>query len=190
MGLLSYNDLLFLVEKGIIQGADIEQVNSSSIDITLGDAIMVERGCTREAPDHGELAPTRIIDLAKREHLHTDKLYMGADGYLLAPGAFVLAQSRETFHLPRTVSAEYKLKSSLARAGLEHLNAGWCDPGWSGSVLTLELKNMTRHHWLRIRPGMRIGQMVFFRHAEVPLERSYTARGRYNGDKEVTGVKP
>lgn len=190
MGLLAYNDLLVLVEKGIIQGADIEQVNSSSIDITLGDSLMVERGCQRESPEHGELHPTRIVDISKRESLGMDKLYMNArDGYLLAPGAFVLAQSRETFHLPRTVSAEYKLKSSMARSGLEHLNAGWCDPGWSGSVLTLELKNMTRHHWLRIRPGMRIGQMVFFRHAEVPLERSYTARGRYNNDTEVTGVK-
>jgi deoxycytidine triphosphate deaminase len=77
----------------------------------------------------------------------------------------------------------------MARIGLEHMNAGWCDAGWQGSVLTLEFKNMTRFHSIRIRPGDAIGQMVFFRHAPVSYEASYAARGRYNNNASVEGIR-
>lgn len=193
--LLSYNSLMVaVVSAGVMQrpnpivhGAlspiDREQVNSASIDITLGDAIMIEK------PYPGP-NDSREIDLRAREALVMDKFYMNRDkGYVLKPGEFILAQSHELFFLPNNLSAEYKLKSSMARVGLEHLNAGWCDAGWNGSVLTLELKNMTEHHSIRIRPGDRIGQVVFFRHDMVPTDRSYGARGHYNGDTSVTGAK-
>jgi len=64
-----------------------------------------------------------------------------------------------------------------------------CDAGWNGSKLTLELCNLSRFHSIRIRPGDAIGQMVFFRHTEVPEDRSYAARGRYNGDTTVSAIK-
>jgi dCTP deaminase len=110
-------------------------------------------------------------------------------GYLIAPDEFILAQSREIFNLPDHISAEYKLKSSMARIGLDHLNAGWCDAGWNGSVLTLELKNLTRYHEILIQEGDAIGQMILFSHTPVPPSRSYAVRGRYNGDKQVSGAK-
>jgi dCTP deaminase len=176
--LLSYDALLGLMERGLLMNAEPDQVNGTSIDIRLGTTIMVE--------ERGE---AHWVSLADRTPLSMFRVEMNPHGYVLAPGEFVLAQSVEVFNLPRNVSAEYKLKSSLARIGLEHLNAGWCDAGWHGSVLTLELKNMTRNHHIRIRPGDHIGQMVFFQHEEVPLEASYTVRGRYNGDTSVSGVK-
>jgi dCTP deaminase len=77
----------------------------------------------------------------------------------------------------------------MARIGLEHLNAGWCDAGWNNSVLTLELKNMTQYHTIMLQKGDKIGQMVFFEHEPVPHERSYAVRGRYNNDSTVSGVK-
>ena len=52
--------------------------------------------------------------------------------------------------------------------------------------LTLELKNILQHHRLALRPGMRIGQIVFLRHADAG-ERSYRLKGRYGGQ---TGVQP
>jgi deoxycytidine triphosphate deaminase len=77
----------------------------------------------------------------------------------------------------------------MARIGLEHLNAGWCDAGWHGSVLTLELLNVTRHHRIKLESGTRIGQIVFFRHLEVPKDHSYATKGRYNKDTSVSQVK-
>jgi deoxycytidine triphosphate deaminase len=112
-----------------------------------------------------------------------------ADGYVLRPREFILGHSREEFNLPDDIAAEYKLKSSLARAGLGHALAGWCDPGWHGSHLTLELFNSLRHHSLILREGMKIGQMVFFRGKPVPSDRGYRARGQYNGDRGAVASK-
>lgn len=55
-----------------------------------------------------------------------------------------------------------------------------CDPGWYGSTLTLELKNWLSYNRLLLRPGMKIGQVVFHRVTPVPEERSYKTLGSYN----------
>ena len=62
----------------------------------------------------------------------------------------------------------------MARIGLDHLNAGWCDAGWHGSVLTLELKNCCRSHEIVLTNGDFIGQIIFFSHEEVPDENAST----------------
>ena len=107
----------------------------------------------------------------------------------LQPGQFVLAHTFEQFNLPTDICAEFKLKSSGARIGLNNMLATWCDNGWHGSVLTLELHNVTRHHTIRLRPGDKIGQMIFYRTTPVPDDRSYAARGRYNKDSSAQQIK-
>lgn len=160
---------------------DFNQINSASIDIRLGKFIL------KEIPP--EFAGT-ILDFRARDKMNTQRLELDdEEGFILRPGEFILAESAEIFNLPYYLSCEYKLKSSMARIGLEHLNAGWCDAGWHGSVLTLELKNLTNFHSIRIRPGDAIGQMVFFEHEPVPHDKSYAARGRYNHDATVNGIK-
>lgn len=177
--LLSHDELLRIVEQEIITPVDSKDINAASIDIHLGDIILWEK------PAH----VAEIIDYQNRQPIPFQSYEMDDEGWVLDPGDFILAQSREVFNLPNWLSAEYKLKSSMARIGLEHMNAGWCDAGWNGSVLTLELKNMCNHHAIRIRPGDAIGQMIFFRHELVPTEASYASKGRYNGDKTVSGIK-
>jgi len=174
--LLSYTEICALIEQGVIEGATYESVNSSSLDIHLGKELLVENLSIS----------TPVLSLRNRKPLYTFRYNFP---YTMTPGCFILARSKEIFHLPNTISAEYKLKSSMARIGLEHLNAGWCDAGWNGSVLTLELKNMTRNHGIRLQEGDAIGQIVFFKHTPVPEDKSYAARGRYNNDKTVMGAK-
>lgn len=179
MSLLSYNRLCELVSTQIITKVKHEQINSTSIDITLGRKILFE-----------DASEKHVIDLTSREPLKMVEHDFDAQGhFFLEPGEFILAQSEQFFFLPNNISAEYKLKSSMARIGLEHMNAGWCDAGWNGSVLTLEFKNMTRNHVIRLEKGIAIGQVVFFEHEPVPDDRSYAVRGRYNGDTEVKGIK-
>ena len=182
MTLLSHNELLQLVEGGVIGPVDPKAINAASIDIHLGEKILWEE----EEPPHDRAI--KIIDYRTRESVTYNEYVMDSDGWVLEPGDFILAQSVEVFNLPDNISAEYKLKSSMARIGLEHMNAGWCDAGWNGSVLTLELKNMCNHHSIRIRPGDAIGQMIFFRHEPVPSEASYATKGRYNKHKTVMGI--
>lgn len=179
MSLLTHDELIVLVEEGVIQNCDPSQVNAASIDITLGNVVWSE----------GRSRFNDLIDLAKKETPLMLSWDISDSSFDLSPGEFILASSREVFHLPNNIAAEYKLNSSLARAGLDHLNAGWADPGWHDSVLTLELKNVLQRHTLRLRPGMKIGQMVFFRGETVPDHASYAVRGSYNGDKTATPSK-
>lgn len=182
MSLLSYTALCDLVERGIIQGAKLEHVNSTSIDLVLGRTIMIEKG-----PYRGVTPP--IVNMLDKGGDQFDTIEMDDDGYVVMPGGVVLAHSVEIFNLPSHISGEYKLKSTQARNFFDHLNAGWCDAGWNGSVLTLEFVNHMQHHAVRIKPGMKCGQIVFFEHEEVPEDKSYATRGQYNGDTSVNAGK-
>lgn len=50
-------------------------------------------------------------------------------------------------------------------------------------MLTLEFVNVLSHHALRLTPGMKAGQMVFWRGSSpIPTHASYATRGQYNGN--------
>ena len=185
--LLAHQQILDLVEKKVIENSDPALINAASLDLRLGRYIMVETlpeetrntgMCRVVSLRHKDSLTMRQVDLLTEKH------------FILRPGQFILAETIEKFNLPLWLSAEYKLKSSMARIGLEHLNAGWCDAGWHGSVLTLEFRNLTTHHEIELLYGDKIGQMVFFKHDEVEYDNSYAARGRYNGLDTVSAPIP
>ena len=68
----------------------------------------------------------------------------------------------------------------MGRMAFEHMDSGFVDPGFHGS-LTLEFCNASQYHQIRIRPGDRVGQLVFCRGRAVSAEHSYRAKGNYNG---------
>lgn len=154
----------------LVESFDPDLVNPASLDVRLGDRLQVEQWWSRKM---------RTIDISG---------YTAQRPYWLRPSHFVLAQTHEVFNLPDNIAAQFMLKSSRAREGLEHLLAGYCDPGWHGSVLTLELHNSRRLHAVPLWPGLKIGQMVFHRMSSRPL-RSYAETGRYNDDRQVMGSK-
>lgn len=173
--LITYNGLVDLVSMGVIEGVEPERINAASIDVTMGDVIWAESTTGSE-----------IVDLAQKGAPSLHRIDLGPHGsYDMIPGEFILAQTRETFNLPDDIAGEFRLKSSGARAGLQQSLAVWLDPGWNGSVLTLELSNLLTHHRIRLRPGMPIGQVVLYRGESVPKDRSYAMRGQYNGDREA-----
>lgn len=174
--LLSYNRLVDIVDQGYITGVAPGAINATSIDVRLGGEFLRE---VRPAPNS-------VVHLACREGISLES-HLGA--YCLEPQEFILAHTEEMFYLPNNISAEFSLKSSLARNALEHLNACWIDAGFHSSVLTLELKNMTRYHMLLLASGMFIGQIKFFEHDPVPEDQSYATRGRYNNDRSVRSIK-
>jgi len=179
--LLSYLELIQLIDQGVIN-APIENVNAASIDLTLSDEIMVydEIECFK---------PYKPVDLALKENIKLVKRIIPDHGYELAPGDFILASTREWFDLSKRndISAEYKLKSSMARNGLFHALAGFADSGWSGN-LTLEFHNVSREPLL-LREGLKCGQMLFLRHAPVPDHASYKVKGQYNNQSGVTASR-
>ena len=168
--ILPDHEIAKLCRAGMITPFDDYLINPASLDVGLGDHIMIE------LESQQDLHPADIIN-------HTKE-----NPYLLYPDEFILAQTLEVFNIPDTVSGQFALKSSLARLGFEHLLAGWIDPGFNNSVLTLELKNARKHQPLPLWPGMRIGQIIFMQMASTP-DVSYRDSGRYNDDLTVTQCK-
>lgn len=157
-------------QKAMVVPYDDDLLNPASLDVTLGDRIMIE------VPEHREL---QIVGI----HEHT-----ADDPYWIQPGEWFLAETREIFNLPDHIAAQFVLKSSRAREGWDHAEAGFADPGWYGSRLTMELKNSRRLHALPIWPGLRIGQMKYLLISGQP-DRTYAETGRYNADLAVTASK-
>ena len=170
MAILPDHEIHQLCSAGMVTPFDPSLVNPASLDVRLGHQLLIE-SC--ESP---QLVPYPLDQ-------HSE-----ADPYLLQPGQFVLAQTVETFNLPATVAAEFRLKSSRAREGLDQALAVWADPGWHGSVLTMELRNNRQLHAIPLWQGMKIGQMVFHKMSATP-ERDYSLTGRYNLDITVMGSK-
>lgn len=171
--LLTYNDLVKLVDNGVIT-AKHENINPASIDVTLHHIIRVESRYT-DSP----------VDITKKGNIKTDEHVISNHGYVMAPGEVVLASTKEIFNLPDNIVAEFVLKSSQARNFMNHMLAGYCDPGWHDSRLTLEYKNENRFHELLLKPGMKAGQIKFYRVNRVPKHKSYRVTGQYNNQKKV-----
>lgn len=175
--LLSYHELRELIQSGVID-ADPENINGASIDLTLANQVLVE---TDSLP--------KFISLKDKQTPRMEIVEIQEYGFPLMPGDFILASTQETFHLPNDIAAEFKLKSSVARAGLNHCLAGFADPGWNNARLTLELKNELKYHTLLLKPGIKIGQMIFYRVKPVPEQHSYAIKGRYNNTITVAASR-
>lgn len=166
MSICADHEIRLLCLNGMVQPFNPDLLNPASLDVLLGSNLMVETIHSRE------------LQLISIDGHSQD------DPYWMQPGEFLLGETAETFNLPLAVAAEFRLKSSRAREGFDQALAVWCDPGWNGSRLTIELRSNRRLHPLPLWPGMKIGQMVFHRMSAQP-EQSYADVGSYNGDGMV-----
>jgi dCTP deaminase len=107
--------------------------------------------------------------------------------FILHPGEFALGSSYEIVTLPDDIAARLEGKSSLGRLGLlTHSTAGFIDPGFTGHV-TLELSNVATLP-IKLWPGMKIGQLCFFRLSSAAVHPYGSARygSRYQGQRGPT----
>lgn len=149
--ILSRLDQLFPKEKPY-------KIGAASVDVRVGDQIMNEKGETIDISGHCETFP-----------------------WVMDPGEFLLVAMLEHTTVPRDMSCLFLLKSTMARMGMNHMFAGWIDPGWDG-ILTMEIKNSNQTRPLALWPGMPIGQLVYM---ETVIAGEY--KGRYQGS---VGVVP
>lgn len=147
-----------LCEQGLVNPYDESLINPSSLDIRLGNNLIID---------------DEITDISH----HTKD-----NPYILEPNEFVLAETLEYLTVPANIAIELKLKSSRAREGLSHALAGWVDNGFYG-VLTLELKNYSTRKPVFIYPTLRIGQLII--HSTEEPTTPY--QGKYSGFNTVMG---
>ena len=164
--ILSDHTLTDLAIGGLVEPFIAENVQGSSIDLTLGTELKVES-------QGGQQGPWTNVDISGP-----------SGGYDLAPGEFILAHTEEIITIPEGCAAMVLLRSSAARAGYEHSLAGWCDPGFKGQ-LTLELRNNLRYHHLPVQAGMRLCQLIVHK-LDAQAVAHYGIRGNYQGQTGVT----
>lgn len=161
MVVLSDRDLLRRCRRGLLRPWRSKHIQPASIDVHLSGSLQLE---SRTSP---ALVP-----------------FVMFDGYLVEPGEFLLGSTREIVRIPEDCVGDFVLRSTIARAGLNHALSGLLDPGFEGQV-TLELQNWRRYWPIRIHPGMRIGQIVLHKLSRRP-RRSYAAIGNYQNQRGAT----
>ena len=169
--ILSDKTISQMVKDGTLVITPLEeaQIQPASVDIRLGRTFSIV-----------EDSPTGIITMENKIAYKT----IEADTYLLLPGQFVLATTKEYFVLPDDLTAFVEGRSSLGRMGLFIQNAGWVDPGFRGEI-TLELYNANRCA-IELKAGRRVGQLVFAK-MDQAAENPY--RGKYQGQTGATGSR-
>ena len=174
--LLSDRDIRTDVDNGRIKldPYDPDMVQPSSIDVRLDRYFRVFENHRYPHIDPAADQP----DLTRAVEPEAD------EPFILHPGEFVLGSTYEQVTLPDDVAARLE---SLGRLGLlTHSTAGFIDPGFQGHV-TLELSNVATLP-IKLWPGMKIGQLCFFRLSS-PAEEPYgSARhgSRYQGQRGPT----
>lgn len=82
------------------------------------------------------------------------------DGFIIEPGEFVLATTREYVKLPGSIAARVEGRSSLGRLGISvHVTAPTIHALFEGNI-TLEIFNHSAYN-LNIQGGMKICQLIF-----------------------------
>jgi dCTP deaminase len=176
---LSDGTILQLVQDGRIRidPWDPNLVQPASVDLRLGDSFRVFHNHRASA-----------IDLRRPpENLTEEVVVPGDESFVIHPGEFCLGRTLEWVELPADIVARIEGKSSLGRLGLiVHATAGFCDPGWKGT-LTLELNNLTRVP-IKLYPGLLIAQLSFMS-LDKPALRPYGSAdlgSHYQGQRAAT----
>jgi dCTP deaminase len=170
------------VEAGhiVIDPFDETCVQPSSVDLHVDSRFRVFANSRYPYIDVKEEMPdlTEIVEVK------------GGEPFILHPGEFVLGSTMERVGIPDDLVARLEGKSSLGRLGLLiHSTAGYVDPGWDG-YLTLELSNVANLP-ITIYPGMKIGQISFFR-LSTPAAEPYGSearRSKYQGQRGPTASR-
>ena len=179
---LSDGTIRRLVEDGRIkiEPWDPARIQPASVDLRLGDSFRVFN-------NHKVTA----IDLREPpENLTEEVIVPEGEAFVIHPGEFCLARTLEWVEIPDDIVARIEGKSSLGRLGLiVHATAGFCDPGWKGT-LTLELNNLTRIP-IKLWPGLLIAQLSFMT-LDSAAERPYGSDGlgsHYQGQRAATASR-
>lgn len=185
MSILNGDEIYDLcLNKKLVENYSYSNINAASLDIRLGNNFFIYYGGLLNSSK-------RPLNLARKEVPPMQPLKKDEGGTItLSNRDFLLAESKESFNLPDNICAEFILSSSLGRCGLEHAMSGFCNPGWRGSVLTLELYNRLMSNDLLLESGMVVGQIVF--HKVNPCSNpdfAYSNKGRYSFDKSVMLAK-
>ena len=171
-----------LCHAGLVSPYTPEHINPASVDLRLGNTIRTPRWYWKPI----------LWRLAYKLNLSQWTEPREFDNYLLKPGEFVLCSSMEITRIPDNMIAVLFSKSSTGRRGIEHLHAGYGDPGFGdnergGADWTWELINVAPWPNL-LEAGKPLMQLVLARLVDCP-RKTYKHAGRYNEQRGPTKAR-
>lgn len=176
-----WNDAMIVqwAEDGGVTPFNPALINPASLDLRLGNMLRIpDRLWSRlSAIDmYQHIENGTIDDLPKwSEPIEFETYWLMPQG---KGPSFCLCSSLEFINMPNDMAVLLFSKSSTGRRGLEHLHAGFGDPGWYSSQWTWELHNVAP--WpIKLVAGQPLMQQVMIRMTDEPL-RTYAEVGRYN----------
>ena len=194
-GILTDKSIRAAVDAGTIRITPFksEHINPASVDLTLGDDVVVYKRwvetyrneCQPNPQDGSKFRPLGG-DLDVKEEPEVERFKIDPKrGWLLRPGIGYLMCTRERVWTDRYVPI-VDGKSSIGRLFmLVHYTAGFGEAYFDGQY-TLEVSVL---HPLRVYPGMRIAQIRFHTmHGEAETENTYDKVGHYTGNAAVGAV--
>lgn len=146
---------------------ELENVNPVSVDLTLSPNIRIQRYRGMEFDDalaeieYDEDQPDSLPKLHFIGSGLITELHGSSTDLCFRPGDSVLATTVEHLYIPRWMRVQGMLKSSVARAGLNHRTALYVDPGFRGQ-LTLELVFDRSGYLIPDKPIIQIEAQVGF----------------------------
>lgn len=148
-----------------------KQVGTAAIDLRLGYNFAFYPTLTAGLPadvsailhQEVDLRDERLVqDFINRVRQDNNRRLGDRDSIAIRPGAFLLAETLESFTLPDDLAARVEGRSIYARLGLTvHQTAPSVKPGWAGQ-LTLEIVNNGPYTY-RLYPRMHLCQLILER---------------------------
>ena len=149
MSILSDNQIISAVNDNFIGIEPLakNRIQPASIDLTLYDKI--------------EIVTADFVDFESLQDEESESLYItqeiGQDGYILAPGSYVIGYSVEMLSFTTGFNARICNKNSLVRWGLDAATGNFINPGFKGRM-PLIIRNFGTSK-LKLRAGMKICQL-------------------------------
>ncbi len=146
--LLNGNDIKKLIEEEkVIENFNKDYISSGSCDISMSNSILKIKKTFR---------PIDLSEPEKIENMY-EEININKD-YNLKPNECIFVILNEKIKLPSNIVAHIRPRTSLSRLGiminLQHINAGY------EGILNIAMYNLSPNTY-KIKPGMRIGQIVF-----------------------------
>jgi len=185
MAVLVREEIKTLVRKGELgftPELDEFQLQGHSVDLRLGWTFMVPR--LWEIKKEGRVALTS--DKFGKVKNGFDSIILKKGQYFeILPEEYVVVLTMEKIKMPGSVMGVLYPRSSVNRRGLSLDLTGIVDAGYEGNLM-IPVRNNTRTQVIRVYPGERFCQIVFY-----PLsEETVMEKSRYHGKNITDGVLP
>jgi dCTP deaminase len=166
-GVLGRSELIARLQRGELILSPIlsaDQIGAASIDLRMGNVVLMVRARGRSHVDPSDLKRTAQQGTAydiemSRQQKHERYEIPFKTKFLLHPGSLALVPTLEWIRLPGDVLGTVTARSTWAREGLSIATATLIEPRYHG-IVTLELSNLGQIP-IALYPGLRLAQIAF-----------------------------